>query len=263
MHNNKNNDSESQENQAKDKSESIEKKEGGVTIKGADTLAILAKGFLGALPYVGPLVAEIVGATIPNQRIDRIESLLKYLELKIQALEEDKRKIKERVSSQEFVDLIEDAFIQTSRALSEERREYIASLLKNSLKDDELRHIEYKRLLSILGELNDLEILILKSKTIESSHTRHNKFWETHKNALMPPMLHLGSTQEEIDKHAIYQTHRVHLTNLGLLKVKFKRAKKDEFPEFDKETGMIKAQGYGITNLGRLLLRSIDQGGEV
>ena len=30
-------------------------------------------------------------------------------------------------------------------------------------------------------------------------------------------------------------------------------------PELSQETGMMKSQGYKITNLGRLLLRSIDQ----
>jgi hypothetical protein len=134
-----------------------------MSTKGTDIAAIIGKGLLGAIPFVGPLAAEIVGAIIPNQRIDRIETVLRLLETKIS--EEDKEKVKQRIVSPESVDLIEDGFVQASRALSEERKEYIASLLKNSLTDDQLKHIEYKRLLSILGELNDLEVLILKSLT--------------------------------------------------------------------------------------------------
>ena len=48
-----------------------------------DIATILGKGLGGAIPFVGPLAAEIVGAIIPNQRIERIESLLKILESKI------------------------------------------------------------------------------------------------------------------------------------------------------------------------------------
>lgn len=232
-----------------------------MSTKEADIATIIGKGLLGAIPFVGPLMAEIVGAVIPNQRIDRIESLLMLLESKISI--EDRHKVKERIVSPESVDLMEDGFIQASRALSKERKEYIASLLKNSLTDDDLKHIEYKRLLSVLGELNDIEVLILKSHTMYHGQPEHEEFWKSHKSALTPPLAHMGSTQEEIDKHTIYQTHHLHLANLGLLKTRFKKPKRGELPEFDDKTGMIKAQGYDITGLGRLLLRSIDQGGEI
>jgi hypothetical protein len=232
-----------------------------MSTKGTDIATIIGKGLLGAIPFVGPLAAEIVGALIPNQRINRIESLLKLLESKIPT--EDRTKVEGRIVSPESVDLIEDGFIQASRALSEERKEYIASLLKNSLTDDELKHIEYKRLLSILGELNDLEVLILKSHTTYRGQPEHEEFWQAHDSALTPPLAHMGSTQEEIDKHTIYQTHILHLANLGLLKARFKKPKRGELPEFDDKTGMIKAQGYDVTGFGRLLLRSIDQGGEI
>jgi len=225
-----------------------------------DVVAILGKGLIGAIPFVGPLAAEIVGAIIPNQRIDRIESLLRLLETKI--ADEHKAKIQERITEPESVDLLEDGFIQASRALSEERKEYIASLLKNSLTDEALKHIEYKRLLSTLAELNDLEVLLLKSRCMYQGDPGYNEFWEKHKEALTSPTAHLGSSREEVDKHTVYSTHNAHLASLGLLNPKFTKPKKGEFPEFDEKTGMIKASGYEITSLGRLLLRSIDQGGD-
>jgi sulfur relay (sulfurtransferase) DsrC/TusE family protein len=181
---------------------------------------------------------------------------LRLLETKIS--EEDKEKVKQRIVSPESVDLIEDGFVQASRALSEERKEYIASLLKNSLTDDQLKYIEYKRLLSILGELNDLEVLILKSLTFLHGEEGSNEFWEKHEKALNEPIAYLGSPQEEWDKFEIYKTHKEHLVRLGLLKIRFKKPNKGEVPEFDEHTGMIKAQGYDITSLGELFLRSIE-----
>ena len=223
----------------------------------ADVIAIIGKGLLGAIPFVGPLAAEIVGTIIPNQRIDRIESILRLLEAKI--AEDDRQKVRERIVSPEYVDLMEDGFWQAARALSEERKDYIASLLKNTLTDDELKHIEYKRLMSILDELNDLEILILKSKAIYLHQDGYKEFWETHKNSLVLPTLTVGeATQAKIDKETIHKTHELHLTNLGLLKARFITSRQPQ-PEFDYETGKIKASGYNITMLGRLLLRSIDQ----
>ena len=231
-----------------------------MSTKGTDIATILSKGLVGAIPFVGPLAAEIVGAIIPNQRIDRLESLLQLLESKIS--EDDQEKVKEKITSQESVDLMEDSFIQASRALSEERKGYIASLLKNSLTNDELEHIEYKRLLTILGELNDLEVLILKSYTMYMGTEKHNEFWGKHENALMTPITYLGSSQEDTDRHTLFRTHKSHLVNIGLLRQKFKKPKRGELPEFDEKTGMIKAQGYEITPLGRILLRIIDQDGE-
>lgn len=225
----------------------------------ADVTTIVAKGLLGAIPFVGPLAAEIVGTIIPNQRIDRIESILRLLEAKI--AEYDRQKVRERIVSPEYVDLMEDGFWQAARALSEERKDYIASLLKNTLTDDELKHIEYKRLMSILDELNDLEILILKSKSLEQwQQPEYNEFWNIHGDSLKSSRPTIGNaTQEKIDKYAIHKTHTLHLINLGLLKGSFKSMKQGELPEFDQETGMVKATSYDITMLGRLLLRSIDQ----
>lgn len=41
-----------------------------------DIPKILAKGIFGTIPIAGPLISEIVGSLIPNQRMDRIERLL-------------------------------------------------------------------------------------------------------------------------------------------------------------------------------------------
>lgn len=226
--------------------------------KGNDIAAIIGKGLLGAIPIVGPLAAEIIGNLIPNQRIDRLESLLKILESKFN--EEDKQKINENIFDPNTVDLIEDGFVQATRALSEDRKDYIASLLKNSLTNKDLKYIEYKRLLSILGELNDLEVLILKSFTLLHGEEGSDEFWKKHEKALDEPIAYLGEPQEVWDKYEIYKTHKEHLVRLGLLRIRFKKPNKGEMPDFDEHTGMIKAQGYDITSLGELLLRSIDQG---
>jgi len=228
-----------------------------MNIKKTDLAAVLSKGVLGGIPFIGPMMAEIVGVTIPNQRIDRIESMLEILESKI--TDGEKERIPLKINSEESIDLLEDSFIQTSRALSEERKEYIASLLKNSLTDDKLEHIEYKRLLSILGELNDVEIIILKSFVFRKGSEKGNLFWDKHKHILYRPLLTRTAPQDMVDKELIYDTHTAHMVRLGLLRINFRKPTRGELPKFDVNTGMIAAQSYDITELGILLLRSIDQ----
>lgn len=221
----------------------------------SDVVANLLKGYLGGLPVLGPPIAEIIGNLIPNQRIDRIASLLKALEAKIDP--EEKTKVEVKMLEEKSIDLMEDGFLQAARALSEERIDNIASLLKNGLTDEGIEEIAYKKLLSLLGELNDLEVVILKS--YNGDIKQQQEFRKKHHNVLLPPVVTHGSSQEKIDKHAIYETYKTNLARLDLLKMSFVIPKSGQQPEFSKETGMMKSQGYRITNLGRLLLRSIDQ----
>ena len=226
--------------------------------KVTDIIAILAKGGLGAIPIYGPIFAEIIGSLIPNQRIDRIFSLLKTLESKID--EKERAKVEKRMLEEKSIDLMEDGFMQAARALSEERIEYIASLLKNSLTNEDLEHIAYKRLLFLLGELNDIEVFILKSHL--GSIAEQQEFQRKHQDVLAVPRVYLGAPQEQVDEHAIYETYEANLVRLGLLSIRFEEPEQGELPELDAETGMLKAQGYDMTSLGKLLLRSIDQDGD-
>lgn len=68
----------------------------------------------------------------------------------------------------------------------------------------------------------------------------------------------MGSTQQEIDRAALGSEYRRHLVRLGLLSIKYKKPKRGDLPEFDEKSGSMKATGYELTALGRLLLRQID-----
>ena len=205
--------------------------------KMSDIAVILGKVGISSIPTVGPLVAEIIGNLIPDLRFKRIFSLLEALESKIDP--EEKEKIEARMLEEKSVDLMEDGFLQAARALSEERIEHIASLLKNSLTDEDLERSAYKRLLFLLGEINDGEVIILKSYSMYG--TEQQEFWENHREVLTAPVVYLGASQEEVDKNAIYETYKMNLTHLGLLRIRFKKPKRGEFPELDEKTGMVKA----------------------
>ena len=212
-----------------------------IDVKKKDVVASVLKGYLSGLPILGPMIAEMIDDLIPNQRIDRIASLLKALESKIDP--EEKEKIEARMLKEKSIDLMEDGFLQAVRALSEERIEHIASLLKNSLTDEDLEYSAYKRLLYLFDEINDIEVIILKAYSLYGAE--QTDFWEKHREVLIGEPLRFPTSPEKVDQNAIHKTYRSNLVRLNLLEVR------SEQP----------SQSYEITSLGRLLLRSINQGG--
>jgi len=215
----------------------------------------IGKGILGAIPIVGPLIAETVGSIIPNQRIDRINDFLLKLEEKIKDIDQEQTKL--RFKSEEFIDILEEGMLQAAKSLTKERKEYIASLVANGIKDEDIEHVQKKLILNLLNELNDAEIIILQSYGLPPGEEK--EFFEQHKEILMPPPPALRNQDPSlIDDRTLFDAQKSHLARLNLITPTYKKTKKGELPEFDPKTGMIKAQGYKITPLGRLLLKNID-----
>ena len=75
--------------------------------------------------------------------------------------------MKKRFKEEIFIDLFEDGVFQSIKALSNERHEYIASILKNSLSQEEINYLQQKKLLNILSQLNDAEIIHFQYHYIE------------------------------------------------------------------------------------------------
>ncbi len=218
-----------------------------------DRAVAVAKGVIGALPILGPMCAEIIGSVIPQQRLDRIADVLKRLEERLGEIEQQRLQ-SSLATDPEAVDLLEEGMVQATRAVSDERRDQIAVLLHTTLTDEQLRHAEKRKLWSLLGSLSDVEVLILQSHGVRHSEDGAT-FWEKHEKSVYGPAVHMGSSQEELDRGAIYDGYRQHLRELGLLRPNFRRPRRGELPEFDEKTGMMKTSGHKLTQLGRLLLR--------
>lgn len=170
------------------------------------------KGGIGSIPG-GSLVVELLNVIIPDRRLERVEKLLMILASK--ELEMDSQEIKHQFYLPEFADIFEDVIHQAVRALSDERLEYLASILERSLSDEQIKHLKTKRLLLILGEINDVEIIILQS--YELKNQRNGAFKETHQNIFKYEYIATTSSQEEKEQNAILQNYKDHLVNLGLI----------------------------------------------
>jgi hypothetical protein len=220
-----------------------------------DRVAGIARAVLGAAPYVGPLLSEVVTELIPNQRIDRLAEFVGILNAKVEAV--DRARLESQFRDPEFVDLLEDGFLHVARAISRERKEYIASLIANSLSSETLKHCQYKQLLSILRELSDPEVILLHFYSKVGSDD-HNELMARHAEIIQGPMLSMGSSPEAFDLLALHEMHKANLQRLGLIRPHFRSpSRRGEPPEFDSKTGMMSVSHTDITPLGRLLLRSI------
>jgi len=224
----------------------------------SDTLAIGMKSILGIVPF-GSLVSEIVTNVIPNQRTERVVLFVEVLNEKFKYLE--KEVVEQKVKTQEFTDLLQDGFIQASRALTDERLEYIASLLKNSLTDEELKHIEKKKLLSLLGELNDVEIIWLKRYSFDNvvGNMERQEFIEKHEGVLNPINLMEGEeshNEDQLNKKAFQENYLTNLSRLRLIRgTRVFGEVRTNLP-LDE----IEPDRYECSNLGKLLLSYIDLG---
>lgn len=219
-------------------------------IKGNNRIDITVatiKSITGSIPFVGPMIQEMVNVIIPNQRIDRLAKYVIELEEKLTRFEQEK--IEMKLKDEYFVDLMEESLIQASKALSDERLEYISSIIENSIDKGHILDIENKHLLTLLKEINDIEIIWLRFYLVPTM-SGDKEFRDKHKNILELIMPTLGSAQEERDKAAIQKSYKEHLSTLGLLEKKIS-------VKIGGSTNELETKGYEITPLGRLLLKQI------
>ena len=216
-----------------------------------DKLVALTRGAANAIPFVGGLLGEIVTDIIPGQRQERIITYLRELEQRIQAMETEAAKA--ALSHPEKIDLIEAGGYQAIRATSQRRIAEIAEVVANGLKSEESDIIRRKRLLTLLGEIDDDEAAILAAYG-QSYGTGNRAGWD---NIDRPDPPHLGSGKELIDQNQLYDLGKDHLIRLNLLKRRYGNVKKGEYPEFDHKTGTFKGS-IEISYLGRMLLREMN-----
>ncbi|MCB0711731.1 MAG: hypothetical protein KDD67_05340 [Ignavibacteriae bacterium] len=201
------------------------------------------------IPAVGPLISELLNK-IPGQRIDRICSMLKSLREQVDKLDEG---VQERMKTSEFSSLIEEAIKQAADSSSEERLNYIISILKNSLTDEEIEVQDTKHLMSLLNRINDSEVIWLKWWLLRP-YNKFDEFYLTHEKVLSGTNPSIVATKKEHERAVIKKSYLEHLAQLGLLKRLYKRQSTiEDFEKVDPQDVI----GYDNTDLGKLLLKRI------
>ena len=148
----------------------------------------------------------------------------------------EESKLRSYLTNENFTDAVEESLRQAARSTSDERRSYIASLLTNGIDNDEINFIGIKHLLRLLGEINDIEIIWLRSY-MDPSLNADKEFRKRHAEILYPVAAFSGSIQEELDQETLQESYKLHLERLGFLRSKIKFDTKTKLPEFDKKDG--------------------------
>ena len=209
------------------------------------------------VPIVGPILAEIIAVRIPSQRVDRIAKFAEELERRLSTLE--KGWSETQLENEEVIDLIEEGLRQATHSLSDERREYIGSLIVNGLSSDQISYAESRHLLRILDEINDIEILWLRFYLFPFLNGEE-EFRNTHEEILTHIVATASSTQDMVDKAALQKSYSEHLAQLGLLERRYRTGNQPNIPEFNSWTGAMEVSSYETTRLGRILLKEIGLG---
>lgn len=183
-----------------------------------DHLVSLAKGAVGALPFIGSIVSEIIESVIPNQRFDRVVIFLKTLEEKVSGIDEKLKNFEKNLQTEEGINLLEEGIFQASRAVSDERKQRLARLVSRALSEEELKYQESRKLLNIYHELTDQEIvwLIYYSLNPVLGKGPHTAWVEKHPEILKPVSREMGAPREQHERGALQDSYKSTLMRLGL-----------------------------------------------
>ncbi|MCG9917215.1 MAG: hypothetical protein MH112_12770 [Phenylobacterium sp.] len=215
-----------------------------------DKLVAIGKGIAGSIPVAGGLVGEVVGSVIPGQRADRIAAYLRALAARVDLLSLEVRD--GLAANVEKIDLIEEGGFQSARATSKERIDHIVEAVNRGLSEDDADVIRRKRLLLILGQLDDDEVNLLNAYGRAYAGADRQAFERINR----PEPLHMGSLPSAVDQSHLYEAGKDHLLRLDLLKKNYSQPRKGETPEFDARKGDFK-HTVEVSYLGRMLLREI------
>ena len=199
-------------------------------------------------PMVGGPLAEVVTATIPRLRQERIVKYLRQLEARLTTLEHER--VKNILSDPKAIDLIESGGYLAARAVTTERLSRITELVFRGLEADEVGEIRRKRLLGLFGEIDDDEFLLLNAYG-QSYGGDGSEAWDA---VDRPEPAYLGSPRALVDREQLYEAGMKHLLRLDLLERKYDHVKRGEYPPFDAQSGGFKSR-IEISYLGRMLLR--------
>jgi hypothetical protein len=184
-------------------------------INKTDIVVSITKGMLGIAPFIGPTMAELFGHVVPNQRLDRFADVLKKTIEKVDNIE----LLIERIKTQEGIEFTEETAIQAGRALSEDRRIYIANLYRNSLTKEEQSFDQKKKLFYLLNQLNDHEIILLKLYSLRLAIGEKPPFVHKHWDIIRPPSRATGASEEDRTKATFRDSYIRTLDSLGIVKM--------------------------------------------
>ncbi|MGY4317245.1 hypothetical protein [Bradyrhizobium sp. JR3.5] len=198
---------------------------------GPNDAGTITSSVLSTMP-IGKALQTMVTALVADQRIERLEGFFQRLSDELVAVKCSLDQLKKP----ENIELIEDGAYQAVRAFTEDRKRYIAKVVAKGIADDDESKLGKRRILKILSDLDDQEILILEAYGSDHVQSRLQE--------VRPPPPAMSSPPDVRERSALFEWAHNRLHRLDLLRVHPGRRPGREFTE--------------LTSLGRAVLRTLD-----
>lgn len=219
----------------------------------SDKVAYLLKAIGGSFPF-GSFLAETIVTIIPNQKQDRIITYVKELVGRINDLPNEI--LDGLFDNPKFQALLEETIEQSARATTQQRYEYLASIVINGISDEKIELEESEYILSLFKQLTDVQIIWLNYYYLKRFRNSHDYF-EKHKNILKKKEVYLKGSFEDYKQVALQRGNIEQLVRLGLVREETEYDRMTKELKIDSSTKKLKVTNTVITDLGKALLLHI------
>lgn len=211
-----------------------------------DYISSILSGALGAIPFAGPLLSEIINYVIPNQRTDRIVDFVKDLAIELEKQRVDIESLKTKFDDNyRYGAYVTNCFRYLTMEVYEEKISYYKNLCVSGIVGDEKNLIHSERILKILSDLDFYEIQYLRyyyDPRLAPTEMMKDVFNKIGFDRLIP-LYNLGMEEEQRIEETYKQITLNNLEKNGLLEpiINLKSSHKN----------------YKITMLGKVILKKI------
>ena len=211
-----------------------------------DRAVSVVRGAGALMPHGGGIIGTLFGSLVPGQRIDRLEQYVETLGAKLDGLEETQEKV--IASSPEHIDLFEEGAFRAARALTEDRIRHIALIVAIGMTKGTAVAIAQKRLLTILSDLDEQDIIMLNWR-LQINKSTSGEYAENHAELLNSDRfpVTIWSSRDEREAEALKNAIDNKLLRYGLVEL------------YDEAVphGMKPRTSERISQLGLLILHSV------
>ena len=127
-----------------------------------DILVSGISGAVGAIPYVGNILSEIIHEVVPNQREDRMVKFLIDINDRLQKIEYSHEQIKKIFSNYKYGAFTYKCIHGVVNDMYDEKIQYYKNICLNGLTSEEQELNQIERILKIFSEMDYFEILCLE-----------------------------------------------------------------------------------------------------
>ncbi len=160
--------------------------------KGIDIASSAIKSALGAVPFAGTFLGELVTFFIPNQRMDRVVDFIKVLSEKFNDIEHKCN------GNSDAIFLLEEGIRISAKTNNKKKREWIASIIGKGIYAEIEPNITEK-FIAILEEISYEQVIVLlyfRTKQDHKLYPTRAKLESSYSDIVMPPSIRIQDREK-------------------------------------------------------------------